>query len=92
MRLLLEDAKEKFEALYENSKDIYDRRKTRAELPFGHMKSNLKTTSFMLRGKDAVNAEVSVLATCFDLRRMMTILGITGLIEKLRALPVAALA
>src|SRR5499433_36015 len=92
MRLLLEDAKEKFEALYENSKDIYDRRKTRAELPFGHMKSNLKTTRFMLRGKDAVNAEVSVLATCFDVRRMMTILGITGLIEKLRALPVAALA
>jgi Transposase and inactivated derivatives len=92
MRLLLEDCKEKFEALYENSKDIYDRRKTRAELPFGHMKSNLKTTSFMLRGRDAVNAEVSLLATCFDLRRMMTILGITELIEKLRRLPVTALA
>ena len=92
MRLVLEDSKEKFEALYESSKEIYDRRKTRAELPFGHIKRNLKTASFMLRGKDGVNAEASLLATCFDLRRMMTLLGITGLIEKLRALPVVALA
>ena len=66
MRLVLEDHKEKFEALYENSKDIYDRRKTRAELPFGHIKRNLKTDSFMLRGKDGTNAEASLLATCFD--------------------------
>ena len=92
MRLLQEDSKEKFEALYESSKDIYDRRKTRAELPFGHIKRNLQTASFMLRGKDGANAEASLLATCFDVRRMMNILGITGLIEKLRALPVAALA
>jgi hypothetical protein len=92
MRLLQEDSKEKFEALYESSKDIYDRRKTRAELPFGHIKRNLKTANFMLRGKDGANAEASLLATRFDVRRMMTILGITGLIEKLRALPVAALA
>jgi transposase len=92
MRLVLEDFKEKFEALYESSKEIYDRRKTRAELPFGHIKINLKTASFMLRGHDGVQAESSLLATCFDLRRMMTILGITGLIEKLRTLPVSALA
>jgi transposase len=91
MRLILEEAKEKFEALYESSKDIYDRRKTRAELPFGHIKSNLQTRSFMLRGKDGVNAEAALLATCFDLRRIMTILGISGFIEKLRALPATAL-
>lgn len=92
MRLELEDFKEKFEAQYEASKAIYDRRKTRAEHPFGHVKRNLKTDGFMLRGKDGVQAETSLLATCFDLRRMMTILGITALIEKLRALPVPALA
>lgn len=90
MRLELEDFKEKFEAHYEASKEIYDRRKTRAEHPFGHIKRNLKTDSFMLRGKDGVQAETSLLATCFDLRRMMTILGITALIEKLRDLGVPA--
>ena len=86
MQLVLEDLKKKFEVLYENSKDIYERRKTRVELPFGHIKNNLKTAGFMLRGNEAVQAESSLLATCFDLRRMITILGVTGLIEKLRAL------
>ena len=83
MRLVLEDLKEKFEAQYEASKEIYARRKARAEHPFGHIKRNLKTDGFMLRGKDGVQAETSLLATCFDLRRMMTILGIATLIEKL---------
>lgn len=91
MRLVLEDFKEKFEAQYEASKEIYARRKTRAEHPFGHIKRNLKTDSFMLRGKDGVQAETSILATCFDLRRMMTILGITTLIEKLTAPAIPAM-
>src|SRR6266540_1186242 len=85
MRLVLEDFKEKFEAQYEASQEIYARRKTRAEHPFGHIKRNLKTDGFMLRGKDGVQAETSLLATCFDLRRMMTIVGISALIEKLTA-------
>jgi transposase len=92
MRLELEDHKEKFEAQYQASKEIYDRRKTRAEHPFGHLKRNLKTDGFMLRGQDGVQAKTSLLASCFDLRRMMTIVGITALIEKLRAFPWPALA
>jgi transposase len=90
MRLVLEDLKEKFEALYESSKEIYARRKTRAEHPFGHIKRNLKTDSFMLRGKDGVQAETSLLATCFDLRRLITVMGIPTLIEKLGGLATAA--
>jgi hypothetical protein len=78
--------------MFPQSKAIYDRRKSWAELPFGHVKRNLKTDGFMLRGKDGVQAETSLLATCFELRRMMTIVGITALIEKLRALPVPTLA
>jgi transposase len=92
MRLELEDDREKFEAQYEASKEIYDRRKELVEHPFGHVKRNLKTDSFMLRGKDGVAAETSLLMTCFDLRRVMTILGISTLIEKLTELRVPALA
>jgi transposase len=91
MRLVLEDLKEKFEALYESSKEIYARRKARVEHPFGHFKRNLKTDGFMLRGREGVQAETSLLATCFDLRRMMTILGISALIEKLRVFAVPAM-
>ena len=92
VRLALVEDKQRFEAQYEASKEIYDRRKTRAELPFGHIKRNLKTDSFMLRGQDGVGAETSILATCFDLRRMMTLVGIRALIETLRGFAVPAMA
>ena len=92
MRLAHEEDKQRFEAQYEACKEIYDRRKSRAEHPFGYIKRNLKTDSFMLRGQDGVQAELSLLATCFDLRRMMTLVGITGLIDKLRAIAMPALA
>lgn len=85
IRLALEELKEKFEAQYEAFQEIYGRRKAKAELPFGHIKRNLKTDSFLLRGKAGAGAETSLLATCFNLARMITIVGISGLIEKLTA-------
>ncbi len=86
-RLSLEEVKERFEAQYEeaSSQEIYARRKARAEHPFGHIKRNLKTDGFLIRGQIGVNAETSLLATCFNLARMITILGVSGLIEKLTA-------
>jgi transposase len=84
IRLQNEEFKEKFEAQYQASPDIYARRKARAELPFGHIKRNLKTDGFLLRGKAGVGAETSLLATCFNLARMITIVGISALIGKLR--------
>lgn len=87
-RLHNEEVKLKLEAQYEeeSSQEIYARRKTRVEHPFGHMKRNLKTDAFLLRGRDGVQAETSLLATCFNIARMMTILGIGTLIDKLIAL------
>jgi hypothetical protein len=84
--------KERFEAQYEetSSREIYARRKARVEHPFGHIKRNLKTDGFMIRGQTGVNAETSLLGTCFNLARMITILGVSGLIEKLRAYRVPA--
>jgi hypothetical protein len=90
--MALEEEKEKFEAQYEEpgSQEIYKRRKARVELPFGHIKRNLKTDGFLIRGQTGVNAETSLLATCFNLARMITILGVSGLIEKLMAFRVPA--
>jgi transposase len=87
-RMVLEEIKEKFEAQYEEpgSQEIYKRRKARVELPFGHIKRNLKTDGFLMRGRSGVNAETSLLATCFNLARMITILGVSGLIHKLMGL------
>jgi transposase len=87
-RLHNEDIKLKLEAQYEEtqSQAIYARRKTRSEHPFGHIKHNLKTDSFLLRRKDGVQAETSLLATCFNMARMITIFGVGNLIEKFRGL------
>ena len=93
IRLALEEVKERLEAQYEeaSSQEIYAKRKARVEHPFGHIKRNLKTDGFLLRGQTGVNAETSLLATCFNLARMITILGVSGLIEKLMALRSPAL-
>ena len=92
IRLPLEEVKERFEAQYEetSSQEIYARRKARVEHPFGHIKRNLKTDGFLMRGQTGVNAETSLLGTCFNLARMITILGVSGLIEKLMAFRVPA--
>ncbi|MEE9910369.1 MAG: IS1182 family transposase [Deltaproteobacteria bacterium] len=88
VRLPNEEAKKRFEAQYqeESSQEIYVKRKTKVEHPFGHIKRNLKTDGFLLRKKDGVQAETSLLATCFNLARMITILGVHDLIEKMSGL------
>jgi len=89
IRLHNEEIKEKLEAQYEEaaSQAVYARRKARAEHPFGHVKRNLKTDAFLMRGVEGVQAETSVLATCFNISRMITIWGgVVAFIEKLGGL------
>jgi|LSQX01.1.fsa_nt_gb transposase len=83
-RLHNEEIREKLEAQYEDNKKIYKKRKAKVEHPFGHIKRNLSFTSFLMRGLDGVRAEASILATCFNLRRMITIFGVPRLVSILR--------
>src|SRR5665648_546836 len=84
-RLLKEEARQKLEAQYNepSSQEIYKLRKAKVELPFGHIKHNLKFDSFLLRGLKGVKAEASIIGTCFNLFRMITLLGVPGLIKEL---------
>ena len=82
-RLVLQDEKDRFEKQYKDNLHIYQRRKEKVEHPFGHIKSNLGVQAFLLRGLKGVRAEASLLCTAFNLRRMITILGVAGLIFKL---------
>jgi hypothetical protein len=88
VRLKNEEVKQRLEAQYQEPacQEIYKRRKTSCEHPFGHIKRNLKVTSFLLRGMAGVRSELSILATCFNLTRMMNILGAARLIPMLRAI------
>jgi len=87
-RLINEKVRQKLEAQYEQSESqaIYKLRQQKAELPFGHIKRNLKVDAFLLRGLDGVKAEASLLASCFNIRRMITLIGALALIKKLKDL------
>lgn len=84
-RLLKEELVQKLEKQYEQpeSQTIYNLRKQKVELPFGHIKHNLKVDGFLLRGLDGVKAEMSILWSCFNIVRMISILGVSGLIAGL---------
>jgi transposase len=84
-RLVHEDLKLKLEHQYnkESSQAIYKLRKEKVELPFGHMKRNLGVTAFMLRGLEGVKAEMSLLASCFNITRLINIVGVPLLVAKL---------
>jgi transposase len=84
-RLLKEDFLQAMEQQYQQpeSQEIYRRRKQKAELPFGHLKHNLKVDAFLLRGLEGVRAEASLLSTCFNMVRMISIMGVSGLVARL---------
>jgi transposase len=84
-RLLKEDLREKLERQYAqpDSQRIYALRKQKVELPFGHIKYNLKVSGFLLRGLDGVRAEMSILSSCFNMARLISLMGVSGLTAKL---------
>ena len=86
VRMKEEELMHELEEIYESSEgqEKYKLRKEKAELPFGHIKSNLGAGQFMLRGREGVNAEFSILSTCFNISRMITIFGIPELISRLK--------
>lgn len=84
-RLINDRILRKLESQYEQpeSQAIYKLRQQKVEHPFGHMKRNLKADTFLIRGLEGAKAEMSLLASCFNIARMITILGVPMLIGKL---------
>jgi len=76
-RLYAEETKKQLEIHYESkeAQAIYKKRKEKVELPFGHIKRNLNGGAFLLRGLEGVNAEMAINCTCFNVARMITLLG-----------------
>ena len=66
-----------------DSQQVYHRRKQKVEHPFGHIKHNLKANGFLLRGLAGVKAEMSVLSSCFNIARVISIIGTSELIARL---------
>lgn len=77
VRSRYESTKEEISEFYksEEGQKIYEKRKMRVELQFGHLKRNLGAGAFLLRGIESINAELGLLGTSFNLVRMVTLLG-----------------
>jgi transposase len=84
-RLVDENLKLKIEHQFnqESSQAIYKLRKEKVEHPFGHIKRNLGVMAFLLRGIEGVKAEMSLLASCFNITRLINIIGVPLLVAKL---------
>ena len=54
----------------ESGKAIYGKRKYTVEPPFGHIKSIMGFTSFMLRGKQKVTGEFKLVSIAHNLRKI----------------------
>jgi transposase len=67
-----------------DAKKIFARRKELVEHPFGHIKRNLNAGYLLLRGLAGARAEMSLLAGCFNIRRLITLLGVQGLAARLQ--------
>jgi len=88
-RLKEEKTKEFLEKIYdsERGQEIYRKRKQKVELQFGHIKRNLNGWLFLLRGISGVNAEMAINASCFNITRMLTLLGgVHPFIDKLEGI------
>ena len=86
IRLKEEELRERLEVRYasEEGQEIYKKRKEKVESPFGHIKRNLNGGAFLVRGLGAVKAEWALLASCFNIARMLTLTGgVSGLIRRL---------
>lgn len=85
IRLLHEETKLKLEKQYATpaAQVIYKLRKQKVELPFGHIKRNLGVNAFLLRGLDGVKAEMSLFTSCFNITRMINILGFKTFVAKM---------
>jgi transposase len=86
-RLFDEELKEKLEKQYSlpESQAIYSQRKGKVELPFGHLKRNLAVDGFLVRGLEGVKAEFALLSSGFNISRMITLLGVSGLLKAITA-------
>jgi transposase len=65
--------------------EIYAQRKALVEHPFGTLKFWWGQGAFLMRGLPKVNAEVQLSALAYNLRRVLNVLGVTRLLEHLKA-------
>lgn len=65
--------------------DILDRRREMVEHPFGSIKQWMNQGAILMRGLASVNAEFSLTALAYNLRRATNILGMPAILRAIHA-------
>ncbi|MEO1256104.1 MAG: transposase, partial [Bacteroidota bacterium] len=68
------------------NKEFYRKRQEIVEHPFGTIKRQWGFDYTLLKGKQKVSGEFGIIFTCYNLRRAMSIIGISELIKRFRAI------
>jgi len=84
-RNIYEDHMDKNDAEVAARKNEYKRRQAIVEHPFGTIKRQWGYNHTLLKGLKKVKGEFSIILLCYNLKRVMTILGMDGLKEALNA-------
>ena len=69
----------------DNNPDIPVLRKQTVEHPFGTMKMWMGATHFVTKGLEIIGTEMSLSVLAYNPKRMMSIMGATGLMEAIMA-------
>jgi radical SAM protein with 4Fe4S-binding SPASM domain len=78
------DAAERNNLRYEQQQDLYKKRQTICEHPFGTIKRHWGYNFTLLRGIKKVEGEMGLIFIVYNLKRTINILGTKNLIKKLR--------
>jgi transposase len=65
--------------------EVLSQRRESVEHPFGSIKQWMGQKAFLMRRLDNVRAEFSLTALAYDIRRVITLLGIPAMIAAVRA-------
>ena len=65
--------------------EVLNQRRETVEHPFGSIKQWMNQGAFLMRGLEKVRAEFSLTALAYNLRRVLTILGVSPLLTAVQA-------
>lgn len=80
-----QDVLDDMQTQLEQSPDAMRIRRCSVEHPFGTIKSWMGATHFLTKGIERVKTEMSLHVLAYNLKRLMALLGIAGMIEAVRA-------
>jgi transposase len=69
----------------ERSPDAMRIRRCSVEHPFGTIKSWMGATHFLTKGLERVKTEISLHVLAYNVKRLMSLLGVAGMMEAIRA-------